>query len=127
MLPRKCSRLGLAFWNLNKYPAFSSSWVEKCYSDSTQDQKKKGDLTQKRRETCIQWHTYGQQKLMPVTFAGCTVKQWLQTGGDTRDLEGYSVCTYMYTLCSNGSQSACGLQHIPGTTGMDKSKVSENC
>lgn len=95
MLPRKCSRLGPAFWNLNKYPAFSSSWVEKCYSDWTRDTKKEGDLTQKSREMCIQWRKYG--RLMPVTFAGCTVKQRLQTAGDTRDLEGYSVCTYMYT------------------------------
>lgn len=127
MLPRMCSRLGLAFWNLNKYPAFSSSWVEKRYSDSTQDKKKEGDLTPKSREMRIQRHKVGQQKLMPVTVTGRTVKQGLQTAGDTRDLEGYSVCTYIHTPYSNGSQSGWGVQHIPGTTGMDKTKVSANC
>lgn len=99
MLPRKCSRLGLALWTLNKYTSFSYSWVEKRYSDSTQDQKTKkkkgGDLTQKSREMRIQ-HKYGQQKLMPPKFVGCTVKQWLRTAGDTRDLEGYRVCMYVY-------------------------------
>lgn len=25
------------------------------------------------------------------------MKQWLQTTGDTRDLEGYRMCTYTYT------------------------------
>lgn len=63
MLPRKCSRLGLTFWSLNKYPAFSNSWVEKCYLDSTHDKQKEADLTQKRREMCVQWHKCGQQEL----------------------------------------------------------------
>lgn len=71
--------------------------MEKRYSDSTQDQKKKrGDWTQKSREMRIQQHKYGQQKLMPPKFVGCTVKQWLRTAGDTRDLEGYRVCMYVY-------------------------------
>lgn len=96
MLPRKCSRLGPAFWNLFKYPAFSSSWVEKSYSDRTPDTKKGGDLSQKSREMCIQWRKYGRQKLMPVTFAGCTVKQRLQTAvtpGIWRGIACVHICT----------------------------------
>lgn len=55
------------------------------------------DFAQKSREMYAQRHEHGQQKLTPITLAGRAVKQWLQTTGDTRDLEGYRMCTYTYT------------------------------
>lgn len=50
------------------------------------------DLAQK---SSAQRHKHGQ--LTPITFAGRVVKQWLQTTGNTRDLEGYRMRTYIYT------------------------------
>lgn len=55
------------------------------------------DFAQKSREMYAQRHEHGQQKLTPITLARRAVKQWLQTTGDIRDLEGYRMCTYTYT------------------------------
>lgn len=55
------------------------------------------DLAQESREMYTQRRKHGQQKLTPIMFAARAVKQWLQTTGNARDLEGYRMCTYTYT------------------------------